>query len=45
LIQRTLEEAGGNKAQAPRMLGISRPNLHYKLRKLEAQVEPGADQT
>jgi DNA-binding NtrC family response regulator len=45
LIWRTLEQAGGNKAKAARMLGISRPNLHYKLGKLGALSDPNTGRT
>jgi DNA-binding NtrC family response regulator len=45
LIWRTLDQAGGNKAKAARMLGISRPNLHYKLGKLGAREDPDIDRT
>lgn len=33
LLQRALREAGGNRAKAARLLGISRPTLYYRLRK------------
>ena len=35
LIKRTLAECGGNKTQAAKRLGISRPTLHRKLRIME----------
>jgi DNA-binding NtrC family response regulator len=34
LIQRALERAGGNRAEAARLLGIGRPNLYAKMREL-----------
>jgi DNA-binding NtrC family response regulator len=34
LIQRALERAGDNKAEAARLLGIGRPNLYAKMREL-----------
>ncbi len=34
LIQRALERAGGNRAEAARLLGIGRPNLYAKMRDL-----------
>lgn len=33
LIQKALDEAGGNKSRAARLLGISRDTLNYRLRK------------
>ena len=33
-IQRALERAGGNRAEAARLLGIGRPNLYAKMREL-----------
>jgi len=35
LIARVLEEVGGNKTEAAKRLGISRPTLHRKLRQME----------
>ena len=35
MIKRTLDECGGNKTQAAKQLGISRPTLHRKLRMME----------
>ena len=34
LIQRALERAGGNRAEAARLLGIGRPNLYAKMKEL-----------
>ena len=34
MIQRALERAGGNRAEAARLLGIGRPNLYAKMREL-----------
>jgi two-component system, NtrC family, response regulator AtoC len=34
LIQKALERAGGNRAEAARLLGIGRPNLYAKMREL-----------
>jgi DNA-binding NtrC family response regulator len=34
LIRRALERAGGNRAEAARLLGIGRPNLYAKMREL-----------
>jgi DNA-binding NtrC family response regulator len=34
LIQRALERAAGNRAEAARLLGIGRPNLYAKMREL-----------
>ena len=33
-IQRALERAGDNKAEAARLLGIGRPNLYAKMKEL-----------
>jgi DNA-binding NtrC family response regulator len=33
LLQKALREAGGNRAKAARLLGITRPTLYYRLRK------------
>ena len=35
LIARVLEEVGGNKTEAAKRLGISRPTLHRKLKQME----------
>jgi DNA-binding NtrC family response regulator len=34
LILRALDKAGGNRAEAARLLGIGRPNLYAKMREL-----------
>ena len=34
LIQKAIERAGGNRAEAARLLGIGRPNLYAKMREL-----------
>ena len=34
LIQKALERAGGNRAEAARLLGIGRPNLYAKMKEL-----------
>lgn len=39
LVQRALELAGGNKAEAARLLGVSRPRLYRKLEQM-GLVEP-----
>ena len=39
LILKTLEETGGNKTQAAKLLGISLRNLQYKLKEYESQDE------
>jgi DNA-binding NtrC family response regulator len=39
LIDRALEQASGVQAEAARRLGLSRSDLHYKLRKLGAGVK------
>jgi DNA-binding NtrC family response regulator len=33
-IQKAIERAGGNRAEAARLLGIGRPNLYAKMREL-----------
>ncbi len=39
LIQRALQQAGGVQAEAARRLGLSRSDLHYKLRKAGGAVK------
>ncbi len=43
LVERALELAGGNKAEAARLLGVSRPRLYRKLEQMGA-VEPARPQ-
>jgi len=35
LIERALRKAGGNRAEAARLLGIARPQLYVKMRALD----------
>lgn len=39
LIQEALKMANGNKSQAARLLGLSRPTLHYRMEKYGLRIE------
>jgi DNA-binding NtrC family response regulator len=43
LIRAALERAGGNKAQAARLLGITRRRLYSRLESLEGRVAEAAE--
>jgi DNA-binding NtrC family response regulator len=44
LVERALELAGGNKAEAARLLGVSRPRLYRKLVQMGLAEPPPSDQ-